>query len=319
MNIIRVKNITKRWWGQFWYFSPKIAASDFMVSTVLRKSNGRLKHNLNRYYYNKAKDIILNRYYKVVNKWKNYEFDFSTENNIKNNCKVFVFWWQGYSDMPYIVKECIKNIKKYNINNEVIVIDKNTWQKYTYIPNYIIELRQKNVINFTLFSDILRCCLLYENGGIWIDPTCYVTKAFEDNIYNLPFYSIKHGETWEHPICKGYWATFFLACGKENPILGFMRDLFFEYWKREKSFIVYLSLDLFLAIAYEQFDYAKKMIDDVPVNNRNRDKLRNMLLDNGGKDFIYLLNKIDDETYINKLTYKMKIEKIDYGEMFNDI
>ena len=54
---------------------------------------------------------------------------------------------------------------------------------------------------------------------------------------------------------------------------------------------------------------AKKMIDDVPINNVHRDDLRNMLIKNKGKQFDELLARVDSETYINKLTYKMYIEK----------
>lgn len=310
MNINRVKNIVKRWKGQWLYFSPKIAISDFLVSTVFRKSNGKIKHNLNVFYYNKAKSIICERYPEVVKKWKCQKMDLDKIERVSCESKIFVFWWQGYSDMPYIVRECIKTINEHSGKHEMVIIDKDSWANYATIPNYILQLRNQGTINFTLFSDILRCCLLYENGGIWIDPTCYITEDFHADIYDYAFYTIKHGDNWSHPICKGYWATFFLACGKKNPIIGFMRELFFEYWKHEKFFVVYLSLDLFLAIAYENFDYAKKMIDDIPYNNRGRDQLREMLVKSKGRNFKELIKEVESNTYINKLTYKMNIEKI---------
>lgn len=310
MTIGRMKNVFKRWKGQFLYFSPWIAIADFLVSTVFRKSDGKIKHNLNVYYYNKAKSIICKRYSDVIEKWKYEGLCLGKVEKISRKSKIFVFWWQGYSDMPYIVKECIKTITKHSNQHEVVIIDKDSWADYAEIPDYILRLRDQGVINFTLFSDILRCCLLYENGGIWIDPTCYVTEDFHPDIYEHAFYTIKHGDEWSHPICKGYWATFFLACGEKNPIIGFMRELFFEYWKHEKSFVVYLSLDLFLAIAYENFEYAKKMIDDIPYNNRGRDQLREMLIKSKGKNFNTLLKQVDNNTYINKLTYKMNIEQV---------
>ena len=61
MNRVRIKNIVNRWKGQAKDFSISIALGDIVCSTVLRKSNGPLKHSINEKYYNKAKDIILQR------------------------------------------------------------------------------------------------------------------------------------------------------------------------------------------------------------------------------------------------------------------
>lgn len=90
--------------------------------------------------------------------------------------------------------------------------------------------------------------------------------------------------------------------------MGYMRDMFFEFWKSEKAFIVYLSLDLFLSIAYDNFSWAREMIEAVPYNNRNRDDLRELLIERKGKDFDSLVKMIDRKTYIHKLTYKMYIQ-----------
>lgn len=311
MNKKRIKNIILRWKGQWLYFSPLIAIGDFLCSTIFRFNNSRIKHIISKKYYNLAQIIITNRYKTVIEKWEN-KFDKKEKNTfekINKSSRIFIFWWQGEENSPEIIKDCIFAIRSHAGEHAVTIIDKDTWMKYTNIPDYILKKVNEGIINFTLFSDILRCALLYDNGGIWIDPTCYVTRDFSDDMYNKTFYTIKHGDSWEFPICKGYWATYFLAAGKNNPLLGFSRDLFFEFWKKEKAFIVYLSIDLFFSIAYDNFDFAKKMIDDVPYNNRNRDDLRNKLANNGGKDFDILLSQVDKETYINKLTYKMYIEK----------
>lgn len=35
--IKRIKNICRRWWGQFWYFSPMIAIGDFFMYNNFKK------------------------------------------------------------------------------------------------------------------------------------------------------------------------------------------------------------------------------------------------------------------------------------------
>lgn len=312
MNIKRIRNIIQRWKGQWMYFSPLIAIGDFLCSTLFRFSNSEVKHNISKKYYKKAQTIISERYKTIIEKWKNIDKEEKTEvKKVEKNSRIFVFWWQGEKNAPPIIKACINTIRNHSGEHIVTIVDKDSWMKYTEIPDYILKKVDTKVINYTLFSDILRCALLYDNGGIWIDPTCYITKDFPESLYERSFYTIKHGDSWEFPVCKGYWATYFLAASKQNPLFGFARDLFFEFWKKEKAFIVYLSIDLFFSIAYDNFNFAKKIIDEVPYNNTNRDDLRNRLIHNGGKKFDEMLSEIDSKTYINKLTYKMYIEKYD--------
>ena len=49
----------------------------------------------------------------------------------------------------------------------------------------------------------------------------------------------------------------------------------------------------------------------VPENNRDRVKLIKMLSQSKGKNFDELVEKVDKQTYIHKLTYKTYIEKFD--------
>lgn len=302
-NINRIRNISYRWYGQWIYFNPLISICDFLTSTIFRHSL-TARHYLNKYYYSKAQKIIESKYVGIIDEWKNVRF---ISRNIKNDSYIFIFWWQGIDKAPIIIKKCISSIIAHKGKHKIVIIDKNNWSRYTSVPDYILKKLNQHKMSVTWFSDVLRCHLLYDNGGIWIDPTCYMSGNFNDEIYKLPFYSIKHGDAYEFPICKGDWATFFLASYKQNPLMGFLCDMFDNYWKNEKIFIVYLSIDLFLAIAYDNLDYAHKMIEAIPMNNMMRDKLREELIKNKGNNFDHILNSIDSNTYIHKLTYKMYI------------
>lgn len=303
--IYRIKNISHRWYGQWKYFSPLIAICDFLTSTIFRHSL-TVRHYLNKYYYAKAQKIIENKYYGVIENWKNISF---TPENIKDNSYIFIFWWQGMNNAPFIIKKCVSSIISHKGKHKIVIIDKTNWCNYTNVPEYIVEKFHRKEISVTWFSDILRCHLLYDNGGIWIDPTCYMSGDFNDEIYNYSFYSIRHGDSYEFPICKGKWATFFLASYKGNPLMGFLCELFDTYWKNEMGFIVYLSIDLFLSVAYDNLAYARKMINEIPTNNVFRDELRKKLIIEKGDHFYKILQSIGNDTYIHKLTYKMYIKK----------
>lgn len=301
----RFSNVSRRWVGQWKWFSKRIAICDFLVCTIFRKSK-RFKHIINGYYYRIAQDIIEKKYSNVINNWGNYNV-IDEIKCIKNNSDIYIFWWQGLSNAPDIIKKCVESII-YNAGEHTVrIIDKNNWSDYCSVDERVVDKLKNGQISITLFSDVLRCNLLYENGGIWIDPTCYLERNFDNDIYKYSFYTIKHGDNYEFPICKGLWATFFLASGKHNPLLGFMKEFFSTYWKNEQTFIVYLSLDLILSIAYDNITYAKNMIDLVPENNKNRDDARNIIIKSKGKavNFIDILNEVDSNTYIHKLTYKM--------------
>lgn len=309
MNRVRIKNIVNRWKGQAKDFSISIALGDIVCSTVLRKSNGPLKHSINEKYYNKAKDIILQRYQYVVDKW-NVENDVSILKNFNKKLPIYIFWWQSIEDAPGLIVSCIDRIKEL-AENPVIVVDKNNWSELVDLPKFAVNAVNTGNISLTTFSDILRYNLLAKTGGMWIDPTCYLSHKFDEEVYEYPFYTINHGDIWEHPICKGKWSTFFLCSGENNPLFGFISDMINEYWKNEKSLAVYLLPDVFFSIGYENIPYIKKVIDIVPENNRDRVKLIKMLSQSKGKNFDELVEKVDKQTYIHKLTYKTYIEKFD--------
>jgi len=301
MNVERIKNIFKRWSGQMTFFSPTIALSDVLVSTVLRKRNGKIKHFINCYCYEKAKSIIYNRYKPVLNRWKNVKI---CDRNIEDTCNIYLFWWQGFDNAPKIVKECVKTIENHRGNHPVIYLSKDNWNEFCTIPGTTLNKLDKIGASKTLFSDVLRYNLLYQNGGIWIDPTCYVTSELEDEIYNFPFYTIRHGDDYTYPVAKGLWST----C-KFNPLFGYVADIFTAYWDNESALAVYLLPDVFLALGYEHIAAFKDMIDKVPLNNQKRNLLRESLFKANGKGFDKILNEINDGTYINKITYKMEIDK----------
>lgn len=100
--IKRIKNICRRWWGQFWYFSPMIAIGDFLCITILRNSNGKLKYKIIQSYYERAKEIIAKKYKNIILKWENVSLN---NQKINLNDNIFIFWWQGIDDAPPIIKK----------------------------------------------------------------------------------------------------------------------------------------------------------------------------------------------------------------------
>lgn len=325
----RIRRLGKRWKGQWKYFSPAIAFYDFLFSCVLRFSNSKLKHIVSDKCYRLAQVIIEDKYSNIIEKYKQYDkvidkehaqescntYETALDTNIKPEDPIFIFWWQGGDTMPDICRICVDSIIKHSGGHPVKLIDKFNYKEYADIPDYVQDKMGKGVINFTAFSDILRWSLLSLHGGIWVDPTCLMTDEFDNNIYNFSFYTIKHGDDWEFPICKGLWSTFFLAVGEKSLLAKYMKEMLYTFWKNENAQIVYLMMDLFLSIAYDHFEWARKIIDTIPYNNAGRDKLRKYLESNKNNNHNFQekacgitdIIKKNHDTYIYKLTYKMSI------------
>ena len=219
--------------------------------------------------------------------------------------KVWVFWYQGYDDMPDIVKACIETIKNNFKNNEVVFLTKDNFLKYVEIPDFILKKVEEKKISLTHLSDILRATLLAKYGGVWVDSTIFIKEDITTELLQYPFYSLKIDKKNEH-LMDGKWASYFMSSGPENPIFVGVRDVFFKYCKTHNIIMNYFLIDCIMFFLYENIKDVKKLIDSVPPNNESRYKLLESLFDRYDEK---KYNKILSSAKFFKLTYKFKKEK----------
>lgn len=125
--------------------------------------------------------------------------------------KIWVMWWQGYDQMPAIVRSCFHSIQEHNKTGlDVVLITKDNYKKYTTVPQYVIDKVNNGIITFTHFSDIIRMTLLADHGGLWMDSTMFLTRDVTKEMVSRPFFSLK---TEESPLyvsaCK--WTGFLMG------------------------------------------------------------------------------------------------------------
>ena len=288
-------------------FGFKISIIELLSKTFFRGDNG-LSHKFHRYKHEVIKKYLRYKYNYIIEETKNKK----GENNekIKKTDTIWIFWWQGIENAPEIVKKCIKSIDENRKQHKVVIIDKNNYKEYTYIPNYIIEKVEKGKITLTSFSDIVRMDLLYNHGGIWMDATIFMTKELDKDIYNYSLYTIKHNLYSDWHVCKGKWTGFFLAAGKGNKAIEFFRTFFFMYLKEKEMFITYLLIDCIIAIGYEDIGYIKEMIDIIPINNTKVFELAKEMSKTFDENKYAL---ITEKNNIHKLSYKEKYKIEDKG------
>lgn len=247
-----------------------------------------LKNTLDPYLELSLNNIKCNNYYKGNN----------------NSNIIWVFWWQGYSYMPVIVKHCIASIKKHRNDHKVVLITRYNIRKYTDIPDYIYKKVKKGYITLTHFSDILRFNLLNNHGGLWCDATMYSTSNLGERYFDYLYTC--GGYTGTPPkFVAGRWTGFLIGGNDHNALFQFMCNYFNLYWKFNKYQVAYFLIDLGLHYAYiNNIGNFKIYTDNVASShNPNMFKLADLL----NKPYnAHIFHQIINNTNMFKLTYKMK-------------
>lgn len=244
---------------------------------------------------------ICKRYDNIIGKYKNK----LPESDLKiNNKIIWFFWWQGIENAPNIVKDCVNSLKFLNKDYKLIIISKHNINEYIEIEEYIVKKFNEGKIGLAHFSDVIRVNLLAKYGGIWSDSTIFVTNEFDYKILEYSLYSIKSYKDDTQNVSQYRWTTYFLCAKPNNELICFLKDLFNEYYKDNDFVIDYFMMDYFIDIAYNEIDYIKAMIDNIPNNNTQSEKLVKFLNFNFNKE---TYDKIIRDTYIHKLSYKIKL------------
>lgn len=213
---------------------------------------------------------------------------------------IWTCWFQGEEQAPDIVRACIQQMREMEENQKVIVISEQNMNKYVHIPDYIIKKWKEGKISNTHFSDILRVCLLYENGGTWIDATVYLMDKLPSEVRKADFFSY-HSKTflWKYPKVFGNNSWLISSC-PQHPLMSGMRGLLFEYWKHENTLIHYFVYHLFFDLMVENRDYYKNLWTKVPV-----------LYDDNEDLYLNLLKPFDEKLY-NEIKATHPIQKLSY-------
>ena len=253
--------------------------------------------------HQKVENYLLNRLRSTLKVQTKKEFPIE----YVENAPIWYCWLQGEDKIPTIPTLCYNSLKKHANEHPIHLITLDNYKDYITIPDYIVQLYKKGKIKNAHFADILRLTLLYNYGGFWTDATVFFSNTISEDIFNLPFYSIKTPEEGSY-VSRCRWSGFFLSGWKYNPIFGIMLKMYDSYFKEDFHFVDYLMMDYFIDILYQKNETIKDMIDKVPYNNTNTYALRNLLV----KEF----NRNTWET-ITKDTYAFKLDWRMYGD--NDL
>ena len=277
-----------------WYFLTKI--KKFFIRIGIGILPFRNKKFLRKKWLAMADKEYLRRYLYAL-----YETDKNTD-EVKSNI-IWTCWLQGEENAPPIVKACINSIRRHNPSKTVIVITAENLQTYADIPDYIIQKWRKGIITNTHFSDILRVCLLYQYGGIWLDATVFLGTLIPKEITEAPFFAY-HSRTFLRIFPKVLGAnSWFLVSTAKHPMMSGMRLLLFTYWQYENQLIHYFLYHLFFDLMVENNDLCRKLWRKTPLyyDDKKVEALYEKLQTKFSKR---TYNKIIKASPIQKLSYK---------------
>ncbi len=151
----------------------------------------------------------------------------------KQNSKVpkiiWILWFQGFDNAPYVVKKCLASWKKYNPDWKINLLEEANISEYINLN----ELVGKNVQEITkqALSDVLRINLLEKYGGVWTDATCFCNKPLDEwlsSYMGSGFFAFRNPEN-DRPI-----SSWFLASAKNCQLTSKYCEIVNNYWDRNR-------------------------------------------------------------------------------------
>lgn len=216
---------------------------------------------------------------------------------------IWFFWYDGIETAPFIVKKCYESILKYRHSDyKVVLITKDNLNSYVTIPDYILTKLNDKKMTLTHFSDILRLCLLVENGGIWMDATVLITGALPDYLSDVDSFVYTNDFRNDDTMNFDSW---FIVAHKGNFLLEETLNLLLDYWKENNVLREYFLMHLFFKMVTEknpdQWENMSKITTVLPHS------LQHYMYEKFNQQSWDTLKQL---TNIHKLTYKYDSKKV---------
>ncbi len=221
------------------------------------------------------------------------------QENISDDCPIWVLWWQGLDNAPLIVQRCVESIQKNAGKHTFHLLSKDNLDRYIQLPEFIKQKVDNGAITLTHLSDIIRMALLAKYGGFWIDSTVYVTKPITG--YNIPFYSIRqHGSNPRYVDNGNGWTAYFLATCPNSIVAETIYNFFLAYWRAHDVLIDYYLVDYAITLCKLHIPKMKQWLDSIPYDS---DRVNDMRLNLNSRYTQDLWDKLVDNRY-NKLGWR---------------
>lgn len=231
--------------------------------------------------------------------------------NVKVENPIWVYWKQGIEKAPLLVQKCVSSIEEF-ASQEVILLSDENINRYIRIPKDIEKLNKNGNISNAALSDMIRFSLLEHFGGTWIDSTVLLSGNLPKYITNSDFFLYRDSlGLIKNPALLSTWL---LHCKKNHPVMRYVRNIVFAYWKKEKHVIDYLFVYNILTIIVEK---CKDSIGYFPY--ASGENCRQLFMEIGESYDEKMWNHIKELSSVHKLTYKLTEETYCKSDSFYNI
>ncbi len=91
---------------------------------------------------------------------------------------IFTYWEQGFDDAPRIARTCLAQLRRLHPHWELRALDAASAEEAI----EALPLSRDELLKLSRphRSDLIRTQLLIDHGGVWADPTVFVTRPFDE-------------------------------------------------------------------------------------------------------------------------------------------
>ena len=266
------------------------------------------------------------KYNHIIEKYRNT----AISGEVITEAIIWVFWGQGETQMPPLVKACYRQLTHHN-NNVKLLTNANI-RNYIEIPDVVMQKVCNGQISWAYFSDIVRNSVLGKYGGLWVDATAWVPKRIPIERF-MEYRFISPAENPEHNSRSvRFWSTFdwnwngwcMWSNSKNYIIFSFVADMLIEIAKREIVIPDYVTIDYLIYLAIRTFPETHRDLEkakDIPCANRHR--LALMMNETYNHD---RYKELIENDFIFKLSFRANWEKTTkdgtetfYGRILKDV
>ena len=183
-----------------------------------------------------------------------------------NNITIWQYWESKDGTIPPLVQACLNSVEKYKGDKcKRILLTPENVKEYVEIPQLFWDLKEKGKIKTAFFSDILRACLLIQNGGIWIDATVLLTEELPSYIIDADLFVFQNDLKIDLDGLN--MASYFISAKKDNKILKETLSALIQYWKENNFLVNYFTFLHTFTMVTQANKENKELFAKVPFFN----------------------------------------------------
>jgi hypothetical protein len=139
---------------------------------------------------------------------------------------IYSYWHQGREAAPPLVRTCMERIEALNPEWRVRILDEDSAEEA--VRRIPLSSEKWSRLSLPHRSDLIRTRLLIDTGGVWIDPTVYLTQPLDEWIHARMEAGIF---LFSRPGRDRVISNWFIAAEPSNILLSRLLESLCDYWE----------------------------------------------------------------------------------------